>query len=126
VAGEDREIHVSGLAGRRALPVEEVRVPIDEPKPAALRHRKEDAEQERAIAAQHELTFASLQHRAHTRGDRRRGPADVPRSNHARVGVASRVADAGGNRSRIARAQALKQAGVAERGGCALLAPAPA
>jgi hypothetical protein len=50
VAGQDREIHVGRLAGWRALPVEEVRMPVDEPEAGAARQRLEHAEQERAVA----------------------------------------------------------------------------
>ncbi len=60
VAREDREVHVGRLAGWRALPIEEIRVPVDEPEAAAAGQCLEDAEQERAVAAEDERALASV------------------------------------------------------------------
>ena len=122
VAREDREVHVGRLAGWRALAVEEIRVPVHEPEAAAAGQCLEDAEQERAVTAEDEGTLASLQHLAHTGGDRLRRPAHLGRAHHARIGVASRIADARVGLSRVARAEALDQSGRAERGGRVFLA----
>ena len=116
VAGQDREIHVGRLAGWRALPVEEVRMPVDEPEAAAARQRLEDAEQERTVAAEDERTLAGFQHLAQTGGDRHRRSAHFDGADHPRIGVTSRVADARVGLSGIARVQTLDQSSRAERG----------
>jgi hypothetical protein len=121
VAGKDGEVHVGRLAGMRALPVEEVRVPVDEPQAAAAGHCLEHAEQKRAVAAENERPLARLQHLAHTGGDRSRGPAHLARSDHACFGLASGVADARIGLTGVARAQALDQSGRPEGGGRSLL-----
>ena len=123
VTGEDRELHIGRLARRGALPVEEVRVPVHEPEPAAARHRLEDAEEKRAVAAEHEWALVSVEQRAHTRGDRHRRAADVARADYARLRISSCVADACSGRSGIARAHALEESGCAECRGRLLLAP---
>ena len=60
MAREDGEVHVGRLAGWRAVPVEEVRVPIDEPEAAAARQCLKDTEQERAVAPEDERALASV------------------------------------------------------------------
>jgi hypothetical protein len=118
----NRELHVGRLAGRRTLPVEEIRVPIDEPETAAARQCLEDAEQERAVAAENERRLASLQHLAHTGGDRQRPPPHVHCADYTGIEVAARVADARVGLSGVAPAEAVDQSGHAQRGGSAFLA----
>jgi hypothetical protein len=111
VAGEDREVHVGSLAGWRALPVEEIRVAVDEPEAAAGRQRLEDAEEQRAVAPKDERMLASGQHLADTGGDRHRRPAHLDRADDAGIGVPSPVADAPVGLSGITRTEALDQSG---------------
>jgi hypothetical protein len=97
-------------------------VPIHEPEAAAAGQRLEDAEQERAVAAEDERTLARLQHLAHTGGDRYRNPAHLRRADYAGIGVALRVAHVRFGLACVARAQALDQSGRPECGGRAFLA----
>jgi len=105
---EDRKIHVRCLAGGRALPIEEIRVAIDEPQAAAAGERAEYAEEQRAISAEDEGTLASIEDLAHPGADRERGPADVRRADYAGTWVAARVANARFSLSGVARAQTLE------------------
>ena len=122
VAGEDRQLHVGRLAGRRGLAVVEVGVPVHEPETGVARKGLEHAEQERAVAADHQRAPSGTEDRLDTRGDRRRGPAHIGYSHHPRVRVAPRVADVGVEPARVVRLQALDEPGCAESGGGALLA----
>ena len=85
--------------------------------------RLEDAEQERAIAADDERTLVSVQHLAHTRRDRHRRPTHLGGADYAGVAVASRVADAGVRLSGVSRRKTLNKSGGPERGGRVFLAP---
>ena len=119
VASKDREIHIGRLAGWRALPVEEIRVPVDEPETAAGGHCLEDAEQQGAVAPEDERMLAGVQYLPHTGGDRHRCPAHLDRADDPGVGVPSPITDAPVGLSGITRTEALDQSGRPQRSGAA-------
>lgn len=125
VAREDRQVHVGRLAGWGALPVEEIRVPVNTPESAAAGQCLANPEQERAVTAQDKRTVARLQRLAHARGDCDRRPAHFGCGDHAGDGVTTRGTDARLHLSAIAPVEPLDQPGRAERSGSAFL-PTPA
>ena len=123
VPREDRQVHVGRLAGRRALAVVEVGVPVDEPQPAAARQGLEDAQHQRAVAADNERELARTAHVAHPRRDVGCRSAHVQRADHAGRGVAARVANLRVGRAAVARPEPLDQPGRTQRRWRKLLAP---
>jgi hypothetical protein len=125
VAVEDRQVHVRRLARRRAVAVVVVGVPVGEPQRRLYPRLPQpggDADQQRAVAAEHERELSAVDGSANGAGERRRRLDEGAEGDHAGASVALRRPQNRPDVAAIAHAESPYEPGLAEGGGSMLLA----